>query len=176
MTTVTLNGMNAALGAPEPIENGTVEATYWAGGAPATRVTGANVVLPATMRSAIVAGAPSTALVVDATDGTFCVRWRVQSRGHVYERFTSIPVSASPVAFGDLPVVDPNTYLPLDPQPPSVQEILDEAASIASASVMFRNHDGSVVAAPKVVVVTLTADGQDIDDIAVYDSIDEVGA
>ena len=42
--------------------------------------------------------------------------------------------------------------------------------------VMFRNHDGTPVAAPKVVAITLTADGTDIDNIAVYDSTEEVGA
>lgn len=42
--------------------------------------------------------------------------------------------------------------------------------------VSFRNHDGTPVISPKVVVITLTEDGANIDDIAVYDSIEEVGS
>jgi hypothetical protein len=47
--------------------------------------------------------------------------------------------------------------------------------AIQAGLVVFRNSDGSIVAAPKVVAITLTADGNDIDDIAVYDSIEDVG-
>lgn len=49
-------------------------------------------------------------------------------------------------------------------------------AALSATYVIFRNHDGTPVAAPKVVAITLTADGADIDNIAVYDSIEEVGA
>lgn len=45
-----------------------------------------------------------------------------------------------------------------------------------AAYVIFLNHDGTPVSAPKVVAITLTEDGTDIDDIRVYDSISEVGS
>jgi hypothetical protein len=52
----------------------------------------------------------------------------------------------------------------------------DQAMADAAATfVVFRNHDGTPVAAPKVVVITLTADGTDIDNIAVYASLAGVG-
>jgi hypothetical protein len=47
---------------------------------------------------------------------------------------------------------------------------------LTATFVAFRNHDGTPVTPPQVVVITLTVDGTDIDDIRVYDSIDEVGA
>jgi hypothetical protein len=41
--------------------------------------------------------------------------------------------------------------------------------------VSVRNNDGTPVAGTKFVVLTLSVDGTDVDDIAVYDSLDEVG-
>jgi hypothetical protein len=38
-----------------------------------------------------------------------------------------------------------------------------------------RNFDGTPVTADKFVVLTLSPDGTEVDDIAVYDSLDEVG-
>lgn len=66
--------------------------------------------------------------------------------------------------------------------PPAVQ--VDDAnlpdrlgeGELSATFVVFRNHDGTPVAAPKVVAITLTVDGADIDNIAVYDSIAEVGS
>ncbi|AHB31633.1 hypothetical protein ArV2_gp23 [Arthrobacter phage vB_ArS-ArV2] len=49
-------------------------------------------------------------------------------------------------------------------------------AALSATYVVFRNHDGTPVAAPKVVAITLTADGADIDNIAVYNSLEEVGS
>jgi hypothetical protein len=48
-------------------------------------------------------------------------------------------------------------------------------AAMQAGLVVFRNFDGTQVLAPKVVAITLTADGMDIDNIAVYDSIEDVG-
>jgi hypothetical protein len=47
--------------------------------------------------------------------------------------------------------------------------------AVQAGLVVFRNHDGTPVTAPQVVAITLTADGTEIDDIAVYDSIEDVG-
>jgi hypothetical protein len=55
-------------------------------------------------------------------------------------------------------------------------ETSEFAQALNGAFVLFRNHDGSPVAPPKVVALTLSADGTDIDDIRVYDSIEEVGS
>lgn len=41
--------------------------------------------------------------------------------------------------------------------------------------VVVRNFDGTPLGSGKVVVLTLTADQTDISDIAVYDSLEEVG-
>jgi len=49
------------------------------------------------------------------------------------------------------------------------------ATELNATFVAFRNHDGTPVAAPKVVVITLTEDGTDIDNIAVYANESEVG-
>lgn len=42
--------------------------------------------------------------------------------------------------------------------------------------VLVRKHDGTPLDASKIVVLTLTADESDIQDIAVYDSLEEVGS
>lgn len=49
-------------------------------------------------------------------------------------------------------------------------------SALTASFVLFRNNDGTPVAAPKVVAITLTPDGTDIDDIRVYDDITEVGS
>lgn len=50
-----------------------------------------------------------------------------------------------------------------------------EGSTLAANFVLFRNHDGTPVAPPQVVVITLTADGTGIDDIAIYASLAGVG-
>ncbi len=61
----------------------------------------------------------------------------------------------------------------------AASETAAEAAAAAAAAltsvVLVRKADGTLVTA-KVVVLTLTEDETDIQDIAVYDSLDEVGA
>lgn len=44
-----------------------------------------------------------------------------------------------------------------------------------SLFVVVRNHDGTPVTTDKYVVLTLTPDGTEVDDIAVYNTLDEVG-
>lgn len=132
MPVIDLSGLQTALGAPEPILSGYVKATYWAGGGPVTRVDGAEVVFPTPIRVALVDGAPVVPLDLPATDGSCCVEWEIYG-GSRFTRYTTIP--ATPAAFGDLPVVDPSTFLPLDPVPPSAQDVLQEAqAAIGSAA------------------------------------------
>lgn len=65
--------------------------------------------------------------------------------------------------------VDSESLLP----PAPVRAAL--AGDLQGTFVVFRNADGSPVQAPKVVAITLTADGNDIDDIRVYNDITEVG-
>jgi hypothetical protein len=60
-----------------------------------------------------------------------------------------------------VPLVDLDTYQFPDPT--------------TKTYVSVRNHDGSAVTGPKFVVLTLSADGNDVDDIAVYDSLEDVG-
>lgn len=120
MTSINLRGLETLLGAPGPISRGLVEATYWAGNAPVTVVTGADVVFPPPIRVDIVDGVPVESLDLVPTGGVCCVRWLVRSfnGGPRVIRFTSVP-DDGPVDFGDLPIVDPATFLPLDPVPPS---------------------------------------------------------
>jgi hypothetical protein len=47
--------------------------------------------------------------------------------------------------------------------------------ALAGVYVSVRNFDGTPVTADKFVVLTLSPDGTEVDDIAVYDSLDEVG-
>lgn len=118
MTLIDLSALHVALGAPEPLEQGSITVDYWAGSREYVGVEGSSVLFPRQIRVDIVAGQPLEALDLAPTDASRCVKWviRDESGGttRTLTRYTTIPPTG-PIAFGDLPVVDPFTFVPVAP-------------------------------------------------------------
>lgn len=115
MTLVDLDALETALGLPEPLLDGLVTVTYWAGRRPFVNVEGADVIFPTPIRVRIVDGEPVTPMDLDPTGTVCCVKWVVSSvTGSTVTRYTTVPDSG-PVSFGDLPVVNPVTFTPITP-------------------------------------------------------------
>lgn len=114
MTLINLTSLQTALDAPEPILNGAVAVTYWAGSGPFVNIDGASVTFPSPIRVAIVDGVPTAPLELTPTGGVCCVRWQIASTTDpiTVTRFTTIP-DTGPVDFGDLPPVNPLTFSPV---------------------------------------------------------------
>ncbi len=123
MTVILLEALETILGGTGPV-NGTVTARYWAGTGPVIRVEGEKVIFPGTVRVRICDGEPVQILDLPATDGTVCVQWVIESEGRRFRRYTTVP-DTGPVPFGGLPVVDPASFIPVDPTPTLV-ELIDQ--------------------------------------------------
>jgi len=168
------------------------------------RGTADQVVLPQPFSFPLDASAPTVCAGIPETDGTFYYTVSLVVNGSIYA-FKTVQISAGTVDWAALALVDPKTFLPLDPTPPSVQEILVEAGeardgavvaaeaagesastvatyaepkglspetqeSLMTTYVTFLNHDLTPVSGGKHVVITLTADGTDIDNIQVVNA------
>lgn len=136
MTVVNLTALETLLEQAGPITRGEVTATYWAGRKPFVNVAGAAVTFPAPIVVSIVDGVPSASLDMVPTGDVSCVKWEIRSFGGgraPEPRYTLIP-GTGPVNFGDLERVDPTTLTPLDPTPPTAQEVLAEAAAALGAA------------------------------------------
>lgn len=129
MPVVELAGLADALNQPAPIDSGWVTAQYVVSDAPAIRVDGANVTFPEELVVTFVNGQPVEPIAVVPTLGVSCVKWVFRFGSFRFERFTSIPDVAGPIAFGDLPVVDPDTYLPIQPGSTVAETIAAELAA-----------------------------------------------
>lgn len=142
MTTVLLDAEDI-LGANV---SGSIEVRPWAGDKAFTVYDGEQVILgtPATRR--LNRGA-AIAIEIEPTDGTYCVRWRIMpdSRQGSVTRYTTIPDVES-VGFGDLPDVDPDTFLPVV-DVPSAQEVLAEAQAAADAAAQSASDAAASAAA-----------------------------
>lgn len=93
----------------------TVRVQGWAGSAAAASVNGAAVVFSPRNQVVVRGSVPDQVIDLPATDGTFCYRWDVSSRAGTLRlptRYTLVPDSDVPVAFGDLVDVDPVTFVP----------------------------------------------------------------
>lgn len=147
MTQVVLQAVATSLGGHEPILHGAVTATYWAGSGPYISVVGDEVRFPAPITVAIMDGAPAAVLDMVPTEGLCCVRWDVLDKVHGgrYRVFTSIPDTTS-VDFGDLPIVDPTSFAPVDVTPTLIQTIdsrVGEAVPDAVADYLQENPPAS---------------------------------
>lgn len=131
MTVVDLSALQATLGAPTPITRGQVTVEYLVASDLLVTVDGPEVTFHPGVTVQIVDGAPVTVVDLPPTGGVSCVRWRILSYvgGNSFTRFTSIP-DTGPVDFGDLPVVDPMSFGPIDPTP----TLLDTIRSVAVTS------------------------------------------
>lgn len=125
MTVVNLVGLETLLGVSGPIDAALVQMTYWAGTGAFTGVDDEDVTFPPSMRVEIVNGDPVVELSLVPTTAECCLRWEIWTPGHqhVLLRYTSIPASGPPVDFGDLPVVDPASFVPVSPTPTLIQTI-----------------------------------------------------
>ena len=128
MTLVRFRGRVPGFGQLEDLPTGIIAIERWNGSGPASRLSGQDYIPDTILRTAIVNGQPAEPLDILPTDGTFCIRWTVVATGADHSetplvRFTTIPPSGE-VNFGDLPDVDPSTYSPLVPLPPSAQQVL----------------------------------------------------
>lgn len=114
MTLINLTSLQTALDAPEPILNGAIAVTYWAGSGPFVNIDGASVTFPSPIRVAITNGVPAAPIELTPTGGVCCVRWQIASATEpiAVTRFTEIP-DTGPVDFGDLPAVNPLTFSPV---------------------------------------------------------------
>ncbi|WP_194385200.1 hypothetical protein [Microbacterium luteum] len=129
MTVINLTALQRLLGAPGPVKSGHVEAMYWAGDRPYTKVDGQTITFPAPVSLPIVDGAPSSPIDLEPSGEDCCVRWTI--RGGNYQlpvRFTSIP-DEGPVDFDDLPIVDPTLFAPVELTPTLQQSIESIARS-----------------------------------------------
>ena len=130
MTVINLTELQRLLGAPGPVKSGHVEAVYWAGDRPYTKVDGQTITFPAPVGLPIVDGAPASPIDLEPTGEDCCVRWSI--RGGNYQlpvRFTSIP-DAEAVDFGDLPIVDPTLFAPVELTPTLQQSIASIAVDL----------------------------------------------
>lgn len=111
MTLVNLTSLQTALESPEPILNGAISVTYWAGAGPFVNIDGATITFPNPIRAAIAGGEPLVPLELTPTGGLCCVRWEISSFAdrNTVTRYTTIP-DVGAVDFGDLPIVDPDTF------------------------------------------------------------------
>lgn len=148
MTTVLLDAEDI-LGANV---SGSIEVRPWAGDKAYTVYDGEQVILGVPAVRRLNRGA-AISIEIEPTDGTYCVRWRIMpdSRQGSVTRYTTIPDVES-VGFGDLPDVDPATFLPVV-DVPSAQEVLaqaeaaaDAAASAAAAAEQYAEEAGAAVA------------------------------
>lgn len=138
MTLVRLRGRVPGFGQLEALPAGIIAIERWNGNGPASRVSGQDYIPDSILRTAIVDGQPQEPLDILPTDGTFCIRWTIVATGADHSetplvRFTTIPTSGE-IDFGSLPDVDPSTFTPLAPLPPSAQQVLADASASATAA------------------------------------------
>lgn len=117
MTLVNLSAVETILGGYGPIDTGSVSATYWAGRRPYKTVVDDEVRFPSEILVKITDG-ETLPLEMLPTRGVCCVRWLIRDlrSGMSLLRYTEIP-DVGTVDFGDLTVVDPATFAPVDPTP-----------------------------------------------------------
>lgn len=122
MTVVSLVALHTVLGTPEPIAACTVTITYWADREPFVNVDGDEVTFPSPIVVLVEDGAPTGAVDLKPTESHCCVQWAFKYGSQSFTRYTSIP-SSGPVAFGDLPVVDPATFATASPTATQLETI-----------------------------------------------------
>lgn len=132
MTLVRLRGRVPGFGQLENLASGIIALERWNGEGPVSLVAGQDYIPDTILRTKIIDGQPVDLLDILPTDGTFCIRWTIAATGADHSgtplvRFTTIPTSDE-VNFADLPDVDPSTFSPLVPLPPSAQQIFDAAS------------------------------------------------
>lgn len=130
MVVINLTALETLLEAPGPITRGEFTLDYWAGRSAVTRVDGSDVVFPSTIRVGIVDGEPVEPIDVPATGEDVCARVSVRTfrGGRPVVRYVTIP-DVGPVDFGDLPLVDPDSFGPT-PQPPSLIQLIDQRIAL----------------------------------------------
>ena len=139
MTLIHLRGFELALGLTQPIESGIVNVEYVRGGAPLPpRVDGPAIIFPKPASVRLLEGEVDRVLALPPTGGLAAVKWLVYptigDASTAFVRYTEIP-DQDEIDFGDLPIVDPNTYLPLDAPLPSVQELLADALMAMNSAI-----------------------------------------
>ena len=112
MTLVHIAGYLRQLGDPAPLPDGELVIEYVVGSEGLLTIDGPDVTVPTPVRVRIVDGEPATPLELEPTRGTCAVRWEFRAPGYSFDRHTSVPDTAE-VDFGDLPDVDPASFLPV---------------------------------------------------------------
>lgn len=123
MTQILLRTLQEVSGGVAPA-NGRLKATFWAGNRPASVAVDGSVVSSETFETLFVNGKAIRPIILPPTDVDKCVKWEISfGTQSSIVRYTTIPDSSTPVEFGELVIVDPNTYLPADLTPTLVQTI-----------------------------------------------------
>jgi hypothetical protein len=135
--TINLRGLADALDAPALVGSATLTLQYCTSAGPVPRVAGPDVVFPASITVRLVDGVPVVPVVLQPTGPSLYVRVHLQYRTYLLSRDVQVPDGDGEIDFGALPMVNPATLQPLDPVPPSAQEILDQAGEARDAA---RDH------------------------------------
>lgn len=109
---IRFTALEQALGLPTPLVEGTISVVAWAGNEPLEAVDGETVTFAVGKCIPIADGQPEEEILLPPS-GAWCYRWVITDTrtGQSLVRYTTVP-NVDEVDFGDLPVVDPQTFEP----------------------------------------------------------------